>query len=830
MESVQDMSGCGNNQMVKYTIGSFVGKALAWWNSQIHIRGRETAVGMACEEFKTLIRVEFCLINEMQKLETEFWNHAMVGAGHATYIDRSEGWWQQWSQRQSKRLCRKLDWECFAITDNPVRREYTGIAPKCVNCNLHHSPESPYRACFNCNRLGHLAKDCRVVPRMVNPVNARNPTAAHGSCFECGGTDHFKATCPRLNRAQRPGGYRPNQAVANNGGQGRGNNGNQARGRAFMLGAEEARQDPNIVTGMFTLNDHYARTLFDSGADYSFVSTTFIPLLGIEPSNLGFSYKIEIASGQLVEINKVIRGCKLEIKGHVFDIDLIPFRHESFDMIIGMDWLSKHKAEIVFHDKVVKIPLQKGKVLRDIGERPKEKVRQLISAKAKEHKHEEIVVVRDFPETWEEHEVHLGLVLKLLKKEKLYAKFSKCKFWLQEVQFLGHVINGDGIHDPIKIEAVKNWEAPRTPSKVRLFLGLAGPRIRLRADAKRTKNIIYTDHKCLHHIFNQKELNMHQHRWLELFSEYDYEIHYHPSKVNVVADALSKKERVPLKDDVRTLIMYEAHNSKYSVHPGSDKMYYDLRDMYWWLGIKKDITVYVSRCLTCLKVKAEHQRPSGLLQQPEIPDVRCAPFEALYGWKCRSPILWVKVGEGQLIGPELVQETTKKISQINDRLKAARDSQKSYANKRRKPLEFSMGEYVLLKVSPWKGVVHFVKKGKLAPRFVRPFEVTERIGLVAYRLRLPEELNGVHDTFHVSTLKRFLADPTLKIPLDEIQVDPRLNFVEEPVEILEREFKKLKRSRIAIVKVLLMISEVKLQALADLKSILYGSPFERSCI
>ncbi|GJY71989.1 putative reverse transcriptase domain-containing protein [Tanacetum coccineum] len=150
--------------------------------------------------------------------------------------------------------------------------------------------------------------------------------------------------------------------------------------------------------------------------------------------------------------------------------------------------------------------------------------------------------------------------------------------------------------------------------------------------------------------------------------------------------------------------------------------------------------------------------------------VRCAPFQALYGRKCRSPIMWVEVGEGQLIGPELVQETIEKISQIKDRLTAARGRQKSYADKRRKPLEFSVGDYVLLKVSPWKGVVFFRKKGKLSPRFVGPFEITKQIGPVAYRLRFPEELNGVHDTFH-------------------------------PVEILEREFKKLKRSRITYVKV-----------------------------
>ncbi|GJU31910.1 putative reverse transcriptase domain-containing protein [Tanacetum coccineum] len=169
----------------------------------------------------------------------------------------------------------------FATTTNPVRREYNGIIPECVSCNLHHPPKMPCRACFNCSRPGHMEKDCRVAPRMVNPVNARNPTAAPGACYECGGTDHFKAACPRLNQAQRPGGNRPNQVFYNNGGQGRGNNGNQARKRVFMLGAEEARQDPNIMTAMFTLNDHYATTLFDSGADYSFVSTTFIPLLGI---------------------------------------------------------------------------------------------------------------------------------------------------------------------------------------------------------------------------------------------------------------------------------------------------------------------------------------------------------------------------------------------------------------------------------------------------------------------------------------------------------------------------------------------------------------------
>ncbi|GJT90679.1 putative reverse transcriptase domain-containing protein [Tanacetum coccineum] len=181
--------------------------------------------------------------------------------------------------------------------------------------------------------------------------------------------------------------------------------------------------------------------------------------------------------------------------------------------------------------------------------------------------------------------------------------------------------------------------------------------------------------------------------------------------------------------------------------------------------------------------------------------IRCASFEALYGRKCRSPVLWAEIGEGSLIGPELVQEMTDKVVVIKERLQAARDRQKSYADNRHKPLEFDIRDRVMLKVSPWKGVVCFGKKGKLAPRYVGPFEILERIGLVAYRLRLPEELSGVHDMFHVSNLKKCLADASLHVPLNEIKVDKTLRFIEEPVEILDREIKSLKRSKISLVKV-----------------------------
>ncbi|GJY96417.1 putative reverse transcriptase domain-containing protein [Tanacetum coccineum] len=244
--------------------------------------------------------------------------------------------------------------------------------------------------------------------------------------------------------------------------------------------------------------------------------------------------------------------------------------------------------------------------------------------------------------------------------------------------------------------------------------------------------------------------------------------------------------------------MDEAHRSKYSVHLGADKMYYDLRDRYWWPGMKKDIAdgghdtiwVIVDRLtkfahllpmhedykmerlarLYLNEIVARHGVPITIISDRDSHrglSESTISFEDMLRAveSVDRPIMWVEVGEGQLIGPELVQETTEKISQIKDRLKVARDRQKSYADKRRKPLEFSVGDYVLLKVSPWKCVIRFGKKGKLAPRFVGPFEIVEKVGPVAYWLDLHEELNGVHDTFHVSNLKKCLALITLQCPL-----------------------------------------------------------------
>nr|GEZ49154.1 putative reverse transcriptase domain-containing protein [Tanacetum cinerariifolium] len=216
----------------------------------------------------------------------------------------------------------------------------------------------------------------------------------------------------------------------------------------------------------------------------------------------------------------------------------------------------------------------------------------------------------------------------------------------------------------------------------------------------------------------------------------------------------------------------------------------------------KATTTDTTKTTTTLPPQASQQsnREAMMIQRIEFSynnsyhaSIKAAPFEALYGRKCRSPVCWSEVGDAQLTGPELIRETTKMIVQIKNRLLGARSRQKSYADVRRKPLEFEVGDRVMLKVSPWKGVIRFGKRGKLSPRYIGPFKILSRIGSVAYKLDLPQELHGIHNTFYLSNLKKCLADDELVIPLDEVKIDDKLHFIEEPVEIMDREVNSLSR-------------------------------------
>ncbi|GJZ73894.1 putative reverse transcriptase domain-containing protein [Tanacetum coccineum] len=1138
METLFHISNCLEKYQVKYATCTLLNNALTWWNSHKRTVGIEAAFAMSWRELMKLMAEVYCPRNEIQKIET-----------HETP-------------------------RCVRIANNLMDQKLKGYAVKNAK---------------NKRRL---------------EVNQRNNYGQQPPFKRPNVRGYFRSDCPQLKDQNR------RNKVGNKNGVG------EARGKAYVLGGGDDNPDSNVVKGTFLLNNHYASVLFDSGANRSFVSTTFSTLLDKTPDTLDVSYAVELPDGRISETDTILRGCTLGLLGHPFNIDLIPVELGIFDVIIGMDWLANHHAVIVCDEKIVKIPYgDEALIIQGDGGGREEKsklsiisctkaqkyiekgcliflaqvTKKEIEDKLEEKRLEDVPTVQDFLEVFpenlpglplirqvkfqidlvpgaapiarapyrlallelqelstqlqelsdkgfirprssvyskielrsgyhqlrvhdedvpktafrtlyghykfqvmpfgltnapalfinlinqvckpyldkfvivfiddiliyskseEEHAEHLKLILELLKKEELHAMCLKCDFWLSKVQFLGHVIDSEGIHvDPAKIESIKDWTSPKTPIEISSISSekpeaafqilkqklCSAPILSLPEGSKNfvvycdasckglgavlmqkekviayasrqlkiheknytthdlelgavvfalkmwrhylygTKCVVFTDQKSLQYILDQKELNMRQRRWLELLSDYDCKIRYHPGKANILnAQVEARKEKnygmedlcgmiknleshgdrtlclngrswIPCRGNLRELIMNESHKSKYSIHPGSDKMYQDLKKLYWWLNMKAKIATYISKCLTCAKVKTEYQKPSDLLVQPVIPvwkwenitmdfvtklpktstgqdtiwvivdrltksahflpmketdsmekltrhylkevvsrhgvpvsiisdrdskftshlwkslnkalgtqldmsttyhpetdgqsertiqtledmlracvidfgkgwdrhlplvefsynnsyhtSIKAAPFEALYGRKCRSPICWAEVGDAQLTGPEIVHETTEKIIQIKKRIQAARDRQKSYANKRRKPLEFEVGDKVMLKVSPWKGVIHFGKRGKLNPRYIGPFKILARVGTLAYRLEFPEQLSRVYSTFHVSNLKKCLVDEPLTIPLEEIQIDDKLNFIEEPVEIMDREVKRLKQIRIPIVKV-----------------------------
>ncbi|GJQ92997.1 putative reverse transcriptase domain-containing protein [Tanacetum coccineum] len=371
MESVFNISGCAVENQVKFATCTLLGAALTWWNSHTRTLGYDAAYAMTWGNFKKKLTDKYCPNGEIKKLEIELWNLKVRGNDVAAYTQRFQELalipktldfaielandlmdqkLHTYAERQNDNK-RKADDSsrnnqqthkkqnvAGAYTAGPgEKKAYTGTLPLCTKCNYHHTGKCAPK-CGNFKRYGHATNDCRVNTNNNNNNNNNNKNQKAGACYECGNTGHIKKNCPKLkNRGN--------------------NNGNgTAQGRAYALGGRDASPDSNVITGTFLLNNRYATILFDTGADRSFVSNTFSALINITPTTLESHYDVELADGKIIGVNTIIRGCTLNFMNHPFNIDLMPVPLGSFDVIIGMDWLTKYHGVIICDEKIVRVP------------------------------------------------------------------------------------------------------------------------------------------------------------------------------------------------------------------------------------------------------------------------------------------------------------------------------------------------------------------------------------------------------------------------------------------------------------------------------------------
>ncbi|GJW43128.1 putative reverse transcriptase domain-containing protein [Tanacetum coccineum] len=482
METVFHINNCPSRYQVKYASCTLLDGALTWSNSNKRTVGVDVAYAMTWKALMKLmteedqvekhivglsdniqgnvivdkpVRLQYAICIANNLIDQELKGYAIKNAENKRRIDNNsrDNRGQQQPFKRQNNNGQNVARAC-TVRNNVERRGYARALPYYNKCRMHHEGPCTVK-CGNCKRVGHITRDCKAA---VAATTQRDPNGNQtgNTFYEYGRQGHYRNECPKLR----------NQNRGNKTGNKTGNN--EAKARAYAIRGGGANLDSNIVTGMFLLNNHYATMLFDLGVDRSYVLTTFSALLDVMPSTLDTSYVIELVDGRISKTNMILRVCTLGLLGHPFDIDPMPIELSSFDVIFGMDWLEKYHAVIVCDEKIVHIPYGDEMLIIECDGCNGGITAKKTDDKSEEKRLEDVPFVRDFLEIKKEHEGHLKLVLGLLKEEKLFAKFSKCEFWLSKVKFLGHVIDSEGIHvDPANIESLKDWASPKTPTEIR---------------------------------------------------------------------------------------------------------------------------------------------------------------------------------------------------------------------------------------------------------------------------------------------------------------------------------------------------------------------------